>query len=676
MQYQGISGITYLVEDSKIASGGEGAIYSVRSNDNQVAKIFKPDKRNEEREDKLRHMVTMKLGAEELQQVTWPQDVIYDQNGFVGYVMPKLNKEETLNAIYSSGADNKFDLRYRLLTALNLCHALKTVHDMGQICGDLNPLNISVNLDMNDLENAFHVTLVDTDSYHFVSPDGKTYRCEVGLADYIAPEVQKKMESGLTLRTAPLPTYTKETDLFALAVHVFTLLMNGSHPFACAKDEKGKIENTMEQMDGLNARQSVVAPQPIENIRDGFFPFYEKREGITPPVYAPDFSALPERLQNLFIKTFIDGYRDPSKRADAQEWIDALEESFSDIKSCDANDSHYYFGHNRFCPLCAVEEKIRNLFLATQTPPSDDPPSETQTTPPTPPPKVSYSNQRKEKRGVRVASIVLIAMLVIGVINDVKRSDSDDRTVVPTVEEQLGEEDQQAQDSNMAIESGDSTADPAQIAAQEKLDKENNNCLKYGNKIITYIEDKKYEAAMKLIRNGYEKSYLEGKEKIYIQQGELVDRIESGKGFVYYVWDDYAYLGNFEDGKPSGKGKEVGDPDQTAYGGYYTINGTFKNGYPNGKCTVYYSKYNSDSSATFIGKYKNGWENGSFTWINKNLKGGHSDTYRFSSDMGTRKVLEMYDGKYVYAKADSGWMYYSNNKGALKDNSTEHHGKK
>lgn len=233
-RYQGITGNIYILEDSRMARGGEGSIYQIQGQERLVAKIFRPERRDSERAEKLRWMVQTKLNDEQLEQVTWPQDVLYNEQGFAGYVMPKLSGTDSLTAIYSSGTSGKYDLRHRILAAINLCCALQTVHDMGQICGDLNPQNICINLNENDKEHAFRVTLVDTDSYHFMA-GGKTYRCEVGLADYLAPELQQELADGLSLRTAALPTYTRETDLFALAVHIFTLLMNGCHPFACAK---------------------------------------------------------------------------------------------------------------------------------------------------------------------------------------------------------------------------------------------------------------------------------------------------------------------------------------------------------------------------------------------------------------------------------------------------------
>ena len=150
--------------------------------------------------------------------ITWPQDVIYDANGFAGYIMNRLENMESLTMLYSTEG---YDLRYRLLAAINMCIAIEMIHEAGQVCGDLNPQNILINLNETDTAHAFQVMLVDADSYHYVTEE-KVYRCEVGLADYMAPEIQKKLGNGRTLRNAPLPTYTKQTDLFALACLLYT----------------------------------------------------------------------------------------------------------------------------------------------------------------------------------------------------------------------------------------------------------------------------------------------------------------------------------------------------------------------------------------------------------------------------------------------------------------------
>ena len=85
-----------------------------------------------------------------LKCVTWPKDVLYDQDGFVGYVMQRVKNISSLSELYSN---NKYDLRTRLIAAYNLCAAIDTIHSAGQVCGDLNPRNICINLDQNDADN-------------------------------------------------------------------------------------------------------------------------------------------------------------------------------------------------------------------------------------------------------------------------------------------------------------------------------------------------------------------------------------------------------------------------------------------------------------------------------------------------------------------------------------------
>lgn len=368
MQYRGLRGEIYNVDTQKLAGGGEGSIHNVIGNDLLVAKIFRLDKINHEREEKLCYMVQNPMTKEQLSYITWPLDVLYDMNGFAGYIMQKVNNMQSLTALYS---EEKYDLRYRLLAAYNVCVAIDAIHEAGQICGDLNPQNILINLDSSDEINAFHVTLVDVDSYHVVTPT-KTYRCEVGLPDYLAPEIQNKMVNGVTLRNASLPTYTQETDLFALAVHIFCLLMNGCHPFACAKRVNGNLYDTMGQMRENSNRNSVVAPQPIDNIKVGYFPFFHHKDNITVPVYAPLFDDLPEDIRLLFIKTFVEGYKKPEQRATTDEWIQVLKsyvlQTRSDYSLLSCGKGHYYFKVGRDCPFCNIDQKIR-IMLSSQNAP-------------------------------------------------------------------------------------------------------------------------------------------------------------------------------------------------------------------------------------------------------------------------------------------------------------------
>ena len=309
MIFKGKNKAYYKIIEPAIGKGGEGSIYKIDGMPNFVLKVFSDSKRTEEIERKLLAMLEIPLFNNTI-DVVWPKDVVYENEKFAGYVMPKISNNKHLNMVYVSSR-NKYDRNRtikNITIAQNLCVAINSIHNAEQICGDFNPANITVNLRTGT------VTLVDTDSYHITEKNrNRVYRCEVGMPDYLAPEIHEKMKKYKRLDTAPLPTFTRQTDLFALAVHIFALLMNGCHPFANAVDLS---QNCV----------SLPVPQPIENIRNGFFPFYMNRRGFTIPKYAPKFDQLPEKIRKLFIRAFVDGHKNPQVRPDAVEWYNALHE--------------------------------------------------------------------------------------------------------------------------------------------------------------------------------------------------------------------------------------------------------------------------------------------------------------------------------------------------------------
>lgn len=334
--YTGASGKSYTTRDNPFAQGGEGSVYSVRGHSDIVIKIYKPEKLKSEpeRADKLRAMV--KSGASKDGQCAWPLDVLTEGGRFVGFVMPKVSGKCKLREIYSYSPKRSSKPWPLFITiAKNLSAAVNSVHESGQVIGDLNPDNIMV--DPND----GMVTLVDADSYH-IKASGITYRCNVGMPEFVAPELQ-----GKEFKSAPLPTFTSKTDSFALSVLVFALLMNGAHPFAC-KTHMG----------------SASSFQPVDNIRKGLTPFFPDSKGanlnITIPAYAPDLSCLPKRIRDLFHRAFVEGHGNPSKRPGADEWYYALEELEKSIARCPVRPQHLYYKGSGVCPWCEVDRKMNN----------------------------------------------------------------------------------------------------------------------------------------------------------------------------------------------------------------------------------------------------------------------------------------------------------------------------
>ena len=321
----------------KIAGGGEGDIFPVIGDPSSVAKIYKAGKITPEKEAKLIRMVTYRPDKRVLSQIAWPSDVLYDTSDrFAGFIMPKLDINEDLNVIYEYGSSAKYQnitWMNKITIAVNLCAVLDAIHREGHVCGDLNPKNISVN------PNTGLVVFLDTDSYH-IQDGATTYRCNVGIPEYLPLEIQNKMRGGVNLATAQLPTFTQDTDNFALAVHIFQLLMNGAHPFACAVI--------------LAKQSSVTAPQPLDNILKGLFPYMQDTPGITIPRYSPKINVMTNELQNLFAKTFISGHQNPRARPDAENWYKALLKLRTQLRQCNKNNNHQYYNALSSCPWCEV----------------------------------------------------------------------------------------------------------------------------------------------------------------------------------------------------------------------------------------------------------------------------------------------------------------------------------
>ena len=224
---------TYQLSTQPMKSGGEGAIYTVEANNNFVAKIYYNERITNELEAKLTLMMTNPPDSSVLSQIAWPYDVIRDSNGhFVGFIMPRLSIDTDLKDIYVYPPQKglKLSTDDKIVIAINICAVISCIHKAGYVFGDFNPMNIGVN------SNTGRVAFLDTDSYHIVDKNsGKTYRCGVCMDGYVAPELIKQCKGSDYLH-APLPTFTKETDLFALAIHIFRLLMNGYTPFNGIKE--------------------------------------------------------------------------------------------------------------------------------------------------------------------------------------------------------------------------------------------------------------------------------------------------------------------------------------------------------------------------------------------------------------------------------------------------------
>jgi len=419
MRYYGLNNKYYDLDLPPIKSGGEGAIHTIVGASDLLAKVYHAGKFSPELGEKIILMAKKPPSQAVLDQIAWPRDVLFDNNKqFVGFVMSKLSVDVELGEIYpydpyATKKKANLTVQQKVIVAINICRVIEEIHSMGYVFGDFNPRNIGVNLSTG------HVAFFDTDTYHIYDPkSSKTYRCNAGFPGYVAPELIKKVK-GTTYAQAPLPTFTKETDLFALSIHIFKLMMNGYSPY-----------NGILETQSSSQASPGVGDAAVERWNYCYKSGNKPQSAATLPL-----QAFPIGIQKLFKRSFEEGHLDPSKRPTASEWNAELTNYLSDLKACTKKPDHFYYCGLSACPYCEADQRHimaqRQMSFGTSSGGINVPPAPPQPPrPPQPPtpPTTSGSNTsnstgsnapttppKKKKKGCGCLIAVLVFLLILGV---------------------------------------------------------------------------------------------------------------------------------------------------------------------------------------------------------------------------------------------------------------------
>ena len=345
MMVIGLSGKQYQLESNPFEEGGEGKIYNVLSGaSGLVAKIYHTEalSLSPDLEEKLKFMMKYKPQGV-IDQIAWPHDVLYYQNGrFCGFVMAMLNNNKGLEKICAY-PPQYISSKQKIVIAQNICAVISKVHNSGYLFGDFHPKNIGVN------KSNGRVAFFDTDTYHFRDSQNKEYRCKVGSSGFVAPELLKKADAHVAAHpndkepfvNMQWPTFTKETDYFALAIHIFKLLMNGFYPYDGIPSH-AVASNTRSGSPNIRVKEDCYCFKPGFKPRSLAVPFLE---------------CLPLDISNLFKRAFLSGYSDPKQRPTAEEWYQALLQYENNLVSCSYNRLHQYDKKNRNCPYCEADSR-------------------------------------------------------------------------------------------------------------------------------------------------------------------------------------------------------------------------------------------------------------------------------------------------------------------------------
>lgn len=348
MILKGLSGRSYQLAEKPFSSGGEGDIYGIAGMAGGVVKVYHADRITRELEEKLQVMSARMPSRGILSQIAWPLDVVYGLNGaFQGFVMSRLDITDELGAVYAYPPKKNISYKAKVIIAQNICAVISEIHRAGFVFGDFNPKNIGIDL------NTCRVAFLDTDSYHIVDGN-RVYRCKVCLDGYVAPELLKKCEPYKTDAYArtPLPTFTRETDNFALAIHIFRLLMNGYTPF-----------NGIPENQSASTASPGTGNQAIKRDNYCFKPGNKPQSAAVPPL-----SVLPREIGELFTRAFIHGRTDPGRRPSAVEWHRALLNYEASLVSCPNNPAHLYQRGLPSCPWCEADARYTALLAGPAVP--------------------------------------------------------------------------------------------------------------------------------------------------------------------------------------------------------------------------------------------------------------------------------------------------------------------
>jgi len=331
----------------ELGAGGEARVLAIPDDDSLVAKLY-----HEPTLAKARKVALMMADEPALDAsaaaLAWPRDLLIDGQGrFAGFLMeraagPRVFELYNPSTRRSAAPGSDHALLHRV--GANVAAAFGALHERGYVIGDVNESNVLV-------RPGGAVTLVDTDSMQV--PDranGTVLRSRVGKPEFTPPELQGRSFGDFDR--------TPEHDRFGLAVLLFLLLMEGTHPFA------GRL------VDGSDT------PPVEERIRRGLFPHHGHAE-IDPPRLAPEFALLDPALRALFVRAFAEGHADPAARPSAAEWRTALDAAADALVVCAKSARHRHGPHLGECPWCE-----RTAVLQGR----DPFPADAQPTPPRPKP--------------------------------------------------------------------------------------------------------------------------------------------------------------------------------------------------------------------------------------------------------------------------------------------------
>jgi hypothetical protein len=335
----------------KLAEGAAGVAFTLADDPAVVFKLLSEP--TQEDESRLKAMLqiavpTRVVGASAA--IAWPTDLVFDEAGrYAGFLMPCAPGPAPVNlaklALRRERERSVVNLGWHALLAVCSSYAagIAALHAFPIVVCDINLKNVVVSGDLT-------ATVIDCDSTQ-IEAGGRLYGSGYFQDEFLAPELKRISDLRLHRRE-------QTSDLWALAVLIWMVLMDGHHPFAGVWSGRGE-------------------PEQDEHAAAGRFPYASGSAPLAPSREAPPWRAIPRELQSLFVAAFTDGARRPEKRPTALQWRTALESAEGKLGECDGplGRRHRFPAAEKTCPWCEYERYLGSSPFPKATAPREAAPA-------------------------------------------------------------------------------------------------------------------------------------------------------------------------------------------------------------------------------------------------------------------------------------------------------------